>query len=396
MKGSFTVGGAELAAAVHYCARWLVARPASPEQGGLLFEVTGDRLDISGFNENVSARATLNIEGIGGDEGAFVVAGRLVDQLAGTFGNKPVTFEARDSLIAVSSGRYHATMPTMSETDYPKRATEALRIGYVDGAALADAVHRVAPAARRNLESLIELNGVHIWLDDDAPPDTDEDGEPYMIALSATDRYQVARQWIGWDPDADNAPLGEALLVMAPTLLDAADAFDEAGEVAIGWDGRGSFSLTSATRSLVGRTLPDIEKFPARELAPMFDYERENSFTVSVKDLMVPLKRAELLGEKLDDTGSRAVDLILSDGGQLTIAAGSDNGRGGEELDVDYDGPATTLRFKQSMLRTTLGSAPGDAVTLVFTPDQPRKGVLVSSPGDTSWQCLMVPLRPSK
>jgi len=392
MQKSFTVAAGQLAGAVKYTARWLVAKPVIPAHGGLLFEVDGDRLNIFGFNEDVTARATVEIDASEEPKGAFVVAGRLIDQLVATFPDKPITFEQVDSTIVVSAGRFRATLPTMPESDYPALPGAAALAGHVDGSTLADALHRVGTAASRDLTKQIEMCGIRVSFDPDPIAFSDtESGETlpaYTLTMSATDSIRAARQTIYWEADDEGGPIGETFLALGATLVDAAEAFANHPQVAIGWED-GVVSLTTPTRSLVVRTL-DVAKFP--HLDAIFEAKTEVSARIRIKDLTMPLKRADLLKNR--ETNAVRLD-FASD--MVTIAAGLDSDTGGdEEADVEYDGPETSIWFRSDVLHSALASAPGEFVDLAFTSGMVVRPAVVTSPTDETWRLIMVPLRPSK
>jgi DNA polymerase-3 subunit beta len=385
MKNSFTVAAGQLTGAVKYTARWLATKPVIPTHGGLLFEVDGDRLNIFGFNENVTARATVEIDASDEPKGGFVVAGRLIDALVATFPDKPIRFEQDGATVAVTAGRFRATLPAMSEKDYPALPGQATLAGMVDGATLADATRRVGAAASRDLSSKVALCGIHVAFDDD--PATGPNGKPvHTLTMTATDTYRAARQSIEWYPDSENAPIGEAFLVLGMTLVDAAEAFIGPDAVAVGWE-NGVVSLTTPWRSLVVRTLSENE-FPSTGLAPIFATATQAEATLRVKDLAMPLKRVDLLRARDVDM----VRLAFSENTITLVAESGPTGGGDEEIDVEYGGPETTVALKSSVLHSALQSAPGEHVTLAFNPGT-FKPMIVTSPADPTWRHVMVPLR---
>ena len=382
MQNSFTVSGAALTGAVKYTARWLATKPVIPAHGGLLFEVDGDRLNVFGFNENVTARATVEIDASDEPKGGFVVAGRLIDSLVATFPDKPIRFEQDGPIVTVTAGRFRATLPAMSEKDYPALPGQATLAGHVDGATLADATRRVGAAASRDLSSKVALCGIHVSFDDTA-------GGTPTLTMMATDTYRAARQSIEWQPEDDEVgpPIGEAFLVLGMTLVDAAEAFAGPDAVAIGYES-GVVSLTTPWRSLVVRTLNEKE-FPAQGLGPIFATATQARANLRIKDLAMPLKRADLLR-------ARDVDMVQLGFSENTITlianSGESGGGGDEEIDAEYDGPETTISLKSSVLHAALASAPGETVTLAFLPGT-TKPMIVTSPADPSWRHIMVPLR---
>lgn len=374
----FTAPGPELAAAVRYAARWLVGRPAMPAHACLLFELTDERLSISGFNEYATGRATLDVDAPGGQTGSFVVSGRLLDQLVGTFGKAPVIFESDGtSAVSLSSGRWSGTVPVLSVKDYPGLPGEATLAGYISGAALADAVHRVAAAASRDASKQIELTGVHLAFGDET------------IRFMATDRYRGARMVVPWEPAADSPALGKFSLVMSAPLLDAAEGFAVEESVAIGRD-EWSFSLTSPSRSLVVRVL-DQSRFAGDGLAQIFDQDRPAAVSLSVADLTMPLKRAAMLWTDKPELANVTIQLA---GNLMTVGAKGEINQGDDQIDVTYGGPDASLAIRVATLQGMLQTAPGDTITMAFTPNEssPRPAI-ITAPADLAWRHILVPLR---
>lgn len=368
MGKSFTAPAAAVASAVKYAARWLDPKPTTPVQGGLLFVADSPgSVAVAGMSENATARSSFAVEGDAPE--AFVVAGRLIAALVDTFPKGPITFELEGTTIHVSSGRFRATLPTMSENDYPSLPGTAPAIGTVDGTDLADAVRRVAPAANPGAAQP-GLQCVHLTFDG-------EDGA--TIGATATDTYRAARQRVDWRPEGSGT-----CLVFADVLGEAIDAFDAPESVTVGLGG-GMFSLTTPMRSLVTRTVEAAH--PVEDLERIFASAPPASFGLRSKDLTLPLKRADLLKGKESD----AVRIDLTEN-LLTLSAGEQAGDGEEEIEIEYDGPESTMVVRSATLRGALESAPGDRVTVAFTPNSP-KPLIVTSAADPTWRYLLVPLR---
>ena len=391
MRNSFTVAGDDLAAAVHYAAHWLTTRPTIPAHGGLLFEVDGDRLNIFGFNENATARATVEIDASDEPKGGFVVAGRLADALTSALPKGPVRFEQDGPHVNVIAGRSRYAMPVMSESDYPGLPGAATLVGHVDGDDLADAVHRVAIAAKRDAEKEIVYCGIHVQLDRDDDLDVDDPECAYTLTLTATDRYRGAKQTIRWVPE-DEAPIGGSFHVLASILGEAVEAF-AGSEVALGMDG-GAVSLTSPTRSLVVSTL-DQRGYPAEGLTAILATEPPERLTVSGKDLIEPLRRIGLFIQRPEAAGAIKVlplQVDLAEDLMTLIAPLNSKGGGDEEVTVEYAGPPTSLILNAAYLQAMLQSAPSDAVTLALYPGK-LKPIIVSSPEHPTWRHLLQPLK---
>jgi DNA polymerase-3 subunit beta len=385
MNGTFTAPAGALIPAVKYVARWLDTKPSIPILGGIVFEAAAGVLTIAGQSELATARAVLDVQGDA--DGRFIVAGRLVDAIAATLTDKPILFEQVGSVVRMKAGRYAVDLPAMSENDYPDLARLAPIAGRVEGATFVAAAQRCGIAASRNHESQIVLTGINVRFDSD--PDIGADGDPlaYTLTLEATDKLRVNRQRIEWEPDSENAPIGESFVIPASVMADAAEAFSSIEPVEIGWQ-EGAVSLSTSTRSLVTQTLGGPNGY--LDLAVLYREldKRPNTVTLRVKDLMAPLKRADHLA----DSEYKHVHLDLSPG-LLTLRSATDGkGGGGEEIDVEYDGPNHTIATRSGILHGLLSSVPGDTVVLHLTPGA-YLSVFATSPAEPDWMHLFMPIR---
>lgn len=365
MKGTFTARAEALASAVGYTARWLDPKPVIPAHSGLLLDAQDGVLRVSGFGENATARACLDI---GGDAvGQTVVSGRLLAELLKALPGQTVTLEQRDATLFLDAGRYHAGLPLMSENDYPTLPPEAPGVGTANGEELAQAISRVQTAADRGDNPA--LSGIHVQF------------RPEGLTFTATDRYRVARVTIDWRP---TVAAGAQALVPAAALAGAVDAFDADLGVTIGTAGE-TFSLTTAARSLVCRTLP-ADRFPAADLDRILATEHPAQVTLNRRDLTAPLKRAGLLMNR--ETSAVRVQL----GQDAAVIGVQSNGESDEAVDVSYDGEDTALLFHGARLADALSSASGDVLVLHFTPGRTRPVVLTSET-DPTWRHAVVPLK---
>jgi DNA polymerase-3 subunit beta len=385
MQGSFTTPAGALVSAVKYVAKWLDTRPANPVLGGLVFDVADGVLTIAGQSDLATARTVLDVAGDA--KGRFIVAGRLVDALTSTLTDKPITFEQDGSVVSMKAGRYVATLPAMSENDYPGLAELAPTAGRIDGAALVSAARRAAIAASKNDESRIVMTGIHFSFDDD--PSMGADGDPlaYTVTLTATDSLRVNRQTVEWSPDSENAPIGESFVIPASVMADAGEVFAGVEPVEIGWR-ESVVSLSTSSRSLITTTLGGPGQYPdLSSLFSQFD-KRTHTATIKVKDLMVPLKRAD----QLADSEYKHIQLEMSPGLINLRSATEGKGGGGEEIDVEYDGPGHTITMRSGILHGLLSSVPGDTVVLHLTPGA-YLSVFATSPAEPDWMHLFMPIR---
>ena len=104
----FRVTREVLADAVAWTARSLPPRPSVPVLAGILLEVDGSQLSVSGFDYEVSARAEVDVQAT--ESGRVLVPGRLLDA-------EFVKYRA----IMPSESAAHALLPVHLFTDAAKR-----------------------------------------------------------------------------------------------------------------------------------------------------------------------------------------------------------------------------------------------------------------------------------
>jgi DNA polymerase-3 subunit beta len=378
----FTSPPGALARAVKYAARWIDPKPIDAAHGGLLFQVAGGKLHVTGFNENATGRATIDVETDG--DMSFLISGRLIAQLVDTFPDKPATFTDEGAAIGLKAGRWEGTLPAMSVSDYPRLPSEATIAGHVNGDALADAVARVAVAAGKDIVSRVALAGVHVAFGDGT------------LTLTATDSYRAVRQSVEWTP-YNGGPVGDAAIVFASVLVDAAEAFTgKVDAVAVGWKA-GSFSLTTPERSLVTRTIGDPTKpddeFPTFGLAGLFATTSTATAIVSARDMAMPIKRADLIRDRKSET----VSLTFREN-TVSVSASSEASSGGEDIDAKYDGADCTVMVRSGLLHAALATAPGDEVVMGLVPESMARGVrpkpiVLTSAADPTWRHIVMPVQ---
>ena len=155
-----------LADAAAWVARSLPARPPVPVLGGVLIEATsgpsGDRLTVSGFDYETSARVEL--DATIGDPGRVLVSGRLLADITRALPAKPVDVVVDGARATISCGNSRFSLPTMPVEDYPQLPAMPQVAGRVAGDVLAQAVQQVAVAAGRD-DTLPMLTGVRLEID---------------------------------------------------------------------------------------------------------------------------------------------------------------------------------------------------------------------------------------
>src|ERR671915_295676 len=127
----------------------LPARRRVPVLGGVLVEATGgtdgDRLTVSGFDYETSARVEL--DATIGDPGRVLVSGRLLADITRALPSKPVDLVVDGSRATINCGNSRFSLPTMPVEDYPQLPAMPQHAGTIAAGELAEAVAQVAVAA---------------------------------------------------------------------------------------------------------------------------------------------------------------------------------------------------------------------------------------------------------
>jgi DNA polymerase III subunit beta len=355
----FRVERDALADAVAWTAKSLPSRPSVPVLAGVLLRVQDGRLQVSGFDYEVSSQVTVEVQADA--DGAALVSGRLLAEITKALPAKPVDVAAVGTHVEITCGSARFTLPTMPVEDYPTLPEMPEMAGSVEAATFAAAVAQVAIAAGRD-DTLPMLTGVRIELEGD------------KLTLLATDRYRLAVRELQWHPDA--VDMSMAALVPARTLNDTAKTLGPLGgavTVALsrGGVGEGMIGFAGGTRRTTSRLLDgDFPK--VRALLP----ESHNALArVSVSALTEVVRRVGLVAER-----STPVRLSFSEEGLVVEASGSEDAKASEALDCTYEGEPMTIAFNHQYLLEGLNALDGPIAVLSFT--DPKKPAVMSPAKD--------------
>ncbi len=376
-----------LADAVAWAARALPVRPSTPVLAGLLIEAGqlgaegGEGLQLSTFDYETSARATLNADV--SSEGKALVSGRLLSDICRSLPSKAVDISLEGPKVVLTCGSARFSLPTMPVEDYPSLPSMPEVCGTVASAAFANAVQQAVTAAGRD-DMLPVLTGVRLELEADS------------IALLATDRFRLSNRELEWT--AGSPDLSAAALVPAKVLADTAKSLTGGAEVRlalsapgsgggegiIGFEGSAAGGIRRTTTRLLDGEFPKVRSlFPSDHL------------TVARVDraaLVDSLKRVSLVAER-----NTAVQLHFTDN-TLTLDAGSgDDAMASESIEATISGEDITTGFNPHFLLDGLSVIESPFVELAFT--QSAKPVVISGvdsldgdPDDT-FRYLLMPRR---
>src|SRR5690242_17495924 len=337
----FRVAREVLADAVAWTARSLPPRPSVPVLAGILLEVDGNQLSVSGFDYEVSARAEVDVHATEG--GRALVPGRLLAEITRALPPHPVEITAEGPRLAITCSNARFSLPTLPVEDYPSLPAMPSSAGVVDSDVFAEAVGQVAIAAGRD-DTLPMLTGVRLEIDSD------------RITLAATDRYRLAARELAWKPEQDG--ISQVALIPARTLdataktltggpqVTLALSVAGAGEGIIGFSGGASRTGSSSRRTTT--RLLDVQFPPYQKLWPT---EFAAEVEVPVAPLVEAVKRVALVAER-----GTPVRLEFAEGGVTLSAGGDDEGRAEEQLEVGISGEPMTVAFNPGYLLDGLGA----------------------------------------
>ncbi|HSV68448.1 MAG TPA: DNA polymerase III subunit beta [Mycobacteriales bacterium] len=375
----FRVERDALADAVAWTARALPPRPAVPVLAGLLLEVDGSALGVSGFDYEVSTQVGLEVHA--STAGRALVSGRLLADITKALPPHPVDVAVDGPKLTIACGAARFTLPTMPVEDYPSLPAMPTTAGSVDSEEFAHAVAQVAVAAGRD-DTLPMLTGVRLEIDGD------------RIILAATDRYRLAARELAWKPEQDG--ISQAVLVPAKTLdataktltggprVTLALSSGGAGEGIIGFSGGAPRSAGTASRRTTTRLL-DAE-FPRYQ--SLWPAEFAATAELTVAPLVEAVKRVALVA----DRGTPVRMEFGEDGGVTLSAGGDDEGLAEEQLEVSMEGEPMTVGFNPSFLLDGLAALDTEVVTLSFTTSI-KPAVLTGKESQSDYRYLIMPVR---
>ncbi len=372
----FRVERDSLAEAVAWTAKSLPSRPSVPVLAGVLLRVTDGRLQVSGFDYEVSSQVSVEVQADA--DGAALVSGRLLAEITKALPGKPVDIAAVGAHLELVCGSARFTLPTMPVEDYPTLPDMPSSAGTVDAATFASAVSQVAIAAGRD-ETLPMMTGVRIELNGTT------------MAMLATDRYRLAMREIEWNPDDPEISLNA--LVPAKTLNDTAKALGPGGgsatlALAQGNAGEGMIGFAGGQKRTTSRLLDGANYPPVRSLFPT---SHNAEARISVSALVEVVRRVALVAER-----TTPVLLSFSEDGLVVEAGTTEEARASEAMEAAFTGEALTIGFNPQYLIDGLQNL--GAPTAVFSFVDAFKPAVISPAAESGeitpgYRYLIMPIR---
>jgi DNA polymerase III subunit beta len=359
-----TVAKDDLAAKLGIVARGVSTRTAVLVLGGIQLRAEAGRLHLAATDMEVSLRTSLEAQV--SDEGAVVVPGRLLLDIARTLPDNEVTIEHRpdEAVVVVSAGTAMYRLHTYSAEDFPRLPDlETLSLHAVDRDALVETIARVGRSASRD-ESRPVLTGILVRF------------EPGKVVMAATDSYRLA---VKQTPFEGTLPELEAI-IPARALQEFARIATGADEAQLGvLDNHVVFGADNTwltTRRIDGQ-------FPNyRQLLPE---QFEHELLLPREELLEVVRRVSLMAQRNSPLRLRFAE------GELTVSAiTQDVGEARESLPAPYNADALEIGFNAEFLRDGLESV--ESETIKFKLISPLRPAVLE--GDTDdYVYLIMPIR---
>src|SRR3954465_1592819 len=355
----------ELTQKLAIVSRGVSTRTADEIIGGILLNAEGGRLTLAATDMELSLRASLEAQ-VAGD-GAVVVPGRLLVELARLLPEAEVTIEQRadEGVIHISSGSFESRLNTFTPEDFPRLPeAEGLERHPVDRDALLETIARVGRSASRD-ESRPVLTGVLVRF------------EPGKLVMAATDSYRLS---VKETPLEGSIPELEAI-VPARALAELARIGQGAEQIELGVHENqvvfGVDGIWLTTRRIDGQ-------FPNyKQLIPeSFEYE----VPLPRDDGLDVVRRIAVMAQRNSPLRLRFAE------GELTVSARTqDVGEAQESLPVSFTGEPLEIGFNAEFLRDGIESVAGETVR--FRLISPLRPCVLQADGSDDFLYLIMPTR---
>ena len=333
----------------------------SPQQilQGLLCDVRGNRLEVTGTDSDVTIRTTLEVEVL--EAGRTVVPAKLAAEAVRKLPVGAVTLSAEEGEVEITGNGPRFRLREFVVNDFPDIPdTIEAPLVEVEGEAFVGALSQVGVAASGD-DARPTLTGVLF--------ESREDG----LRLVATDSYRLALR------DLPGIAAGSTALVPYRALREIGRTISDA-KIGVQLDARqAAFSSPRGrmTARVIEATFPNY-----RQLLPD---EYPNRLSVSKAALLDAVGRAALVAED-----HIPVRLSLSEGGVELSVTRQEVGEETEHIEAEYSGEEMTIAFNTRYLTDGVGAVAGEEVVLE-TIDPLKPGML--SGGGDGFQYLLMPVR---
>lgn len=309
-------------------------RTALPVLQGLLCEVSGTTLRVTGTDLDITVRTQAEVEVI--EEGRAVIPGRLLSEAVRKMPAGQVTIGVTETDIEIQGNGPRFTLRPLTVDDFPTQEDIVSDGVEVDGQALADAISQVTIAASGDGARPI-LTGVLF--------ETSDEG----LRMVATDSYRLAkRDLVGVGLEGDGLVPARGLRELARTI----------GAPKVTAQLREREAVFSSDRGTLRLRLID-GNFPKYQSLLPDTYP--NQVILDRDELLDALGRVTLVAED-----HIPVKLKLMEGGVEVSVSRQDVGGETEHLDGEFTGSdeEVSIAFNPRYLQDGVTAMPGDKIRI--------------------------------
>lgn len=354
-----------LAEALSTAGRATTSRSAAlPVLTGLRLEVAGDRLHVTGSDNELIIEVSVDVGGEG--DGGVVVPARLVADIVRSLGAGKVEVRDEADEVVITNARSRFNVRPLRFDDYPKVTTASGPSVTLPSAEFGEALRQVVRATSGDEQRPV-LTGVLMTADDAG------------LRMVATDSYRLAvRDLAGQHVLA----AGQRVLVPGRALseLQRIVGTGETVTMQLG-DHHATFAVgtTRLTTRLIEGDFPDYKR--------LIPASQPNALTVEREGLIDAIRRVKILAKET------ATPVRLQMGGETLrlTAITQDLGNATEELDATYTGSELVTAFNPDFLMAGVEACSGDFV-VISTTDGMRPAVVRGS-GVDDYLYLLMPVR---
>ncbi len=350
----------DLADVLTRAGRAVGTRSPLPILQGIMLEVQGGRLQVTGTDNEVTVRSFLDVEGL--EDGSTVVQARLAADAVRKLPQGAVSMSSGDGEVEITGNGPRFRLREMNVDDFPAVAEssdgESIE---VDGKELIAALSQVGVAASGD-EARPTLTGVLF--------EEHEGG----LRLVATDSYRLAVR------DVPSIGAKGSRLVPYRALRELHRTI-----------GDGPMTVTLGEREATFRT--EIGRMTARIIDATFPNYKQllpeeypNRLEVSRDALLEAVGRAALVAED-----HIPVRLSLHEGGVELSVVRQEVGEETEHIEGAYKGDEMTIAFNTRYLTDGAAVVTGD--TVVLDTLDPLKPGLLHGADDEGFRYLLMPVR---
>ncbi|MDH3189978.1 MAG: DNA polymerase III subunit beta [Acidimicrobiia bacterium] len=336
-------------------------RTALPVLQGLLCEVSGNTLRVTGTDLDVTVRTSLEVEVM--QEGRAVIPGRLLSEAVRKMPPGEVTVGVSDTEIEIQGNGPRFNLRPLNSEDFPTQEDLVSDGVEVDGEHLADAIAQVTIAASGDGARPI-LTGVLF------------EGTEAGLRMVATDSYRLAkRELAGVGIEGSGLIPARGLRELPRTIGSAKVTAQIREREAVFTSDKGSLRLR-----LIDGNFPKYQS--------LLPESYPNQVILDKYELLEALGRVTLVAED-----HIPVRLKLVDGGVEVTVTRQDVGGESEHISGEYSGSddEVSIAFNPRYLQDGVSAIAGDKVRIrVIDAFKPS---VVDSGTDEDYLYLLMPVR---